>query len=152
MAPGQYRVRVAATDDSGKSGAVDVQVNAGLGTAGPLKLSSLLLGAPQGENGMKAQLTFSTEEQLMVYMELYGQLTAGIEVKFEIAKSDAGPALGDPYPPAGGGPTNEPDKLQVFAKIPIAKLAPGDYVIRALVKMEGQPEGKVIRTFRKVAK
>jgi hypothetical protein len=151
VAAGQYRVRVAATDSAGKAGAVDVPVNTTLVTAGPLKLSNLLLGAAAGDKGMKPQLVFSNEPNVIVFLELYGQLSAGISVKFEIAKSDAGAAT-DTYPPAGGGPTNEPDKLQVFGQIPIDKLPPGDYVIRALVQMEGQPEGKVTRTFRKIAK
>jgi hypothetical protein len=151
VAPGQYRVRVAATDDSGKSGAVDVMMNAGLTDAGPLKVSSLMVGAPMANKGMRPQLTFSNEESVLIFMELYGQLTAGISVKFELAKSDTGPAL-ETFAPSGGAPTNEPDKLQVFAQIPIAKLEPGDYVIRALVQMEGQPEGKVLKTIRKLAK
>jgi len=144
---GQYRIRVAATDTNGKSGAVDLMVNTALTAAGPLKVSGMMIGAPQGESGMKPQLAFTNEPNVIVFLELYGQLTAGISVKFEVAKSDAGAAT-DTYPPAGGGPTNEPDKLQVFGKIPIDKLAAGDYVIRALVQMEGQPEGKVMRTIR----
>jgi hypothetical protein len=148
---GQYRVRVAATDANGKSGAVDVTVNTAFTAAGPLKVSSLMVGAPEGASGMKPQLTFSNEEKVIVYLQLYGQLTAGISVKFELAKSDAGPAI-ETFPPSGGGPTNEPDKLQVFGEVPIAKLEPGDYVIRAVVQMEGQPEGKVLRTIRKAAK
>jgi hypothetical protein len=148
---GQYRVRVAAVDDAGKSGAVDLTLNVGLTAAGPLRVSSLMVGAPQGANGLKPQLTFSTEEQVIVFLQLYGPLTAGISVKFELAKSDAGPAM-ETFPPAGGGPTNEPDKLQVFGAVPIAKLEPGDYVIRAVVQMEGQPEGKVLKTIRKIAK
>jgi hypothetical protein len=148
---GQYRVRVAATDDAGRSGAVDIPLDVSLATAGPLRVSSLMFGAPEGTNGMKAQLTFSNEEQLIVFFQMYGQLTAGISVKFEVAKSDAGPTI-ETYPPSSGGPTNEPDKLQVVGRIPIAKLDPGDYVIRVIVQMEGQPEGKVTRTFRKIAR
>ena len=146
---GQYRIRVAAQDSTGKSGAVDIPVNATLAAAGPLKLSNLLIGSKQGDAGMKPQMTFKDEKEVLVFFELYGQLTAGISAKFELAKSDTGPAM-ETFQPAGGGPTNEPDKLQVFGSIPIEKLEPGDYVIRVLVQMEGQPEGKVLKTFRKV--
>jgi hypothetical protein len=151
VAPGQYRVRVAAQDSAGKSGAVDVSLNTTLVTAGPLKLSNLLIGAPQGDNGLRPQLTFTNEPEIRVFFEMYGPLTAGISAKFEVAKSDNGPAI-ETYMVAGGGATNEPDKFQVFGKIPIDKLAPGDWVVRAVVQMEGQPEGKAIRTFRKLAK
>lgn len=150
MGVGQYRIRVAATDSSGKSGAVDVPINTTMTAAGPLKVSSLLIGAST-DKGLSPRLQFGTEEKMLVFLEVYGQITAGLSVKFEVAKSDAGPAL-DTLPPAGGGPTNEPDKIQVYGEIPLAKYAPGDYVLRAIVGMEGSPEGKVMRTFRKVAK
>ena len=52
-----------------------------------------------------------------MFLQLYGQFTAQIGGKFELAKSDTGPAL-DTYPPAGVGPTEEPDKLQVFGEVP----------------------------------
>lgn len=151
LANGQYRVRVAAQDSTGKSGAVDLNFSTALATAGPLKLSNLMIGAPQGDNGLKPQMVFTNEPEIRVFFEMYGQLTAGISAKFELATSDAGPAK-ETFMVAGGGATNEPDKFQVFGKIPIDKLPPGDYVVRAVVQMEGQPEGKSIRTFRKVAK
>lgn len=147
---GRYRVRVAATDTSGKSGAVDVTVNAALTPAGPLKLGSLLLGAPT-EKGMSPRVQFSSEEKIIAYLEMFGQITGGISVKFELAKSDSGPAI-TTLQATGGGPTSEPDKFQINGEMPIAKLEPGDYVLRAVVQMEGQPEGKVLRTFRKIAK
>ena len=37
-------------------------------------------------------------------------------------------------------------------QLPIAKLAPGDYVVRAIVNAADQPPAKVYRTLRKVAK
>ena len=148
---GQYRIRVAATDSNGKSGAVDVPLNTALATAGPLKMSNLLIGAPQGDTGLRPQLTFKDEPEIRVFFEMYGQLTAGITAKFELAKSDTGAAV-ETFQPAGGGPGGEPDKYAVFGKIPIDKLAPGDYVVRVIVQMEGQPEGKVMKTFRKLAK
>jgi hypothetical protein len=148
---GPYRIRVAATDASGKSGAVDIPVDTTLTPAGPLKLGGLLLGAPTPTGSLKPQVVFSTEEKVLAYLEMYGQITGNISAKFELAKSDTGPAI-TTLPPAGGGPTNEPDKFQINGDIPIAKLEPGDYVIRVLVQLEGQPEGRVLRTFRKVAK
>jgi len=151
LAPGQYRVRVAAQDSTGKSGAVDLPLNVALIPAGSLKISQLLVGAPEGASGMKPQLQFSSEPKVIVFLQLYGQFTAQIGVKFEVAKSDTGAAM-DTYPPTGGGPTNEPDKLQVFAEVPIDKLPAGDYVIRAVVEVEGKAVGTAMRTIRKAAK
>jgi hypothetical protein len=51
---GQYRIRVAATDASGKSGAVDVNLNTALIQAGPFKISGLLTGSPDEKGSMAA--------------------------------------------------------------------------------------------------
>ena len=59
-----------------------------------------------------------------------------------------GPALKTIQP--GGQKTSEADKFLLLGEIPIADLKPGDYVIRAFVSLEGQPEGRDIRTLRKV--
>jgi hypothetical protein len=149
--PGQYRIRVAA-QAGGKSGAVDVDVNASLTTAGTLKMSHLLLGALDEKGGLKPRLIFTpAEEKLQAFFELYGTPTAEVSLKVELAKTDAGPAL-KTLQPTGGGPTEEPDKFSVVTEIPIKDLEPGDYVVRITMQMKGQPEGKIMRTFRKVAK
>lgn len=148
---GPYRIRVAATDASGKSGAVDVNIDTNLTQAGPLKLGGLMLGAPT-EKGMSPRLLFSGEDKIQVMFELYGVITADAKMKvgFEVASSDTGPTT-TAYQPSAASQL-QPDKFAIFGEIPIDKLAPGDYVIRAVAQLEGQPEGKVLRTFRKVAK
>jgi hypothetical protein len=35
--------------------------------------------------------------------------------------------------------------------VPIGSLPPGDYIVRALVALEGQPMTRVVRTLRKAA-
>jgi hypothetical protein len=126
-----------------------VTLNTNLTPAGPLKLGGMLIGALT-DKGLSPRMLFTNEEKGGAYMEMYGQITAAIEVKFEVAKSDTGKAIETIG--ASGGPTAEPDKFQINGEIPLAKLEPGDYVLRGIVKMEGQPEGRVVRTFRKVAK
>ena len=151
LTPGQYRIRMAATDASGKSGAVDVNLNANLISAGPFKISGLLIGASEGAGNMVPRFTYKTEEKILVLFELYGPVTAETKMRvgFEIASADAGPTRKDSsFTPIGVRPTNEPDKFQVFGEIPINDLPPGDYVIRAVVQAEGQPEGKSLRTIR----
>ena len=49
----------------------------------------------------------------------------------------------------GGQKTSEADKFILTSPIAIGDLKPGDYVVRAIVGMQGQPEGKVVATFRK---
>jgi hypothetical protein len=148
---GNYRIRVAASDSSGKAGAVDDTFTAGLTQAGPsLKLSGLTLFAQSG-TGISPRLQFKDEAEAIVLFELYGRPAGRLQAHLEVAKTPDGPAIGAPVQPGASG-TAEPDKFTLSAKIPIADLAPGDYVIRAIVNEEGQPEGRVMRTLRKLPK
>jgi hypothetical protein len=148
---GNYRIRVAATDAAGKAGAVDINVNTALTEAGPFKMSSLLLGAVT-ESGMRPKLIFKDEEVLQAMFEMYGipSATAKMRIGFELT----GPDLPKPqvFRPTGQMPSQEPDKFTIFGEVNIGKLPPGDYLITAILQQEGQPEGRVSRSFRKVAK
>jgi hypothetical protein len=146
--PGSYRLRLAATDTNGRMGAVDHTFSADLVPAGPLKLSALVLGTT-GANGFTPAFQFSTEPSAVAYLEIYGQI-AGQQVtaQIEVAATVDGPAIASVKP--GGRATAEPDKFILTAEIPLAALAPGDYVVRAIVALAGQPEGRVIQTLRKV--
>jgi hypothetical protein len=146
---GKVKVRVAAVDESGKGGAVDVEISTDLAAGGPLKLGGILLVAPRGTS-FSPTLIFTDEAEVGLNFELYGDISAGVEAKVEIAATPDGPALETTKP--GGQQTSEPDRFILQAKLPIAKLAPGDYVVRAIVNAAGQPPAKVYRTLRKVAK
>ena len=145
--PGTYRVRFAATDSTGRSGAVDFTVNAELTQAGPLKMSGLMIGALR-DKSMSPAMQFRDEASAVGYVELYGQLTGQVSARMEVASSLDGPALKTIQP--GGQGTAEADKFLLLGEIPIADLKPGDYVVRAFVSLQGQPEGRVVRTLRKV--
>ena len=147
--PGKIKVRVVALDESGKGGAVDVEVSTDLATGGPLKLGGILLVAPRGAAYSPA-LIFTDEAEIAFNFELYGDISAGVEAKVELAATPDGPALETTKP--GGQQTTEPDRFILQGKLPIAKLAPGDYVVRAIVNAAGQPPAKTYRTLRKVAK
>jgi hypothetical protein len=147
-AAGKYRLRLAMTDAEGRSGAVDVDLDANLTPAGSLKLGSIILAAPRGQS-YSPQMVFSADE-VALQVELYGQVTGQLSAKIEVAESTDGPAVVTAQ--VGGQGTSEPDKFILNGKFAIDKLAPGDYVVRVVVQMEGQPEGKVYRTLRKVAK
>jgi hypothetical protein len=146
-APGTYRVRFAATDASGRSGAVDYTVSAELTPAGPLKMSGLVVAALK-EKSMAPAMQFKDEATAIGYVEIYGQLTGQVSARMEVAATPDGPALKTIQP--GGQKTSEADKFLLIGEIPIADLKPGDYVVRAFVSLQGQPEGKVVRTLRKV--
>jgi hypothetical protein len=145
--PGPYRVRFAATDANGRSGAVDYSVNAELTPAGPLKMSGLVVAALR-DKSMAPTMQFKDEASAVGYVEIYGQLSGKVSARMEVAASVDGPAIKKIQP--GGQATSEADKFLLIGEIPIADLKPGDYVVRAFVSLEGQPEGRVIRTLRKV--
>jgi hypothetical protein len=50
----------------------------------------------------------------------------------------------------GGRLSSEPDKVLLTAELPIGSLEPGDYVVRAFLKMGDGAEGRLLRTLRKV--
>ena len=55
----------------------------------------------------------------------------------------------DPFPDAVSESRSGERRLATIA-IPIGALPPGDYIVRAIVSLEGQPAGRVSRTLRKV--
>ena len=145
--PGMYRVRVAATDSTGRGGATDVDVAAEMTPAGPLKLSSLVLGLWR-DNAFHPRLQFSTEPVVIAYLDVVGGAAGAPVAAFvEIARTANGPALATSRLAIEG--TSDPTRFQASAAVPIGALPPGDYVVRAIVGVEGQPMGRVVRVLRK---
>jgi hypothetical protein len=145
--PGSYRVRVAVTDASGKAGTVEYNLDANLVSAGTIKLSAMLLGALRG-TGFTPVMQFKDEEQAVVYVEAYGDRGQGsVSAKVELVGAD-GKVMQEIQP--GGSATNEPDKVILTAAVPLKELKPGDYVVRLRFQLQGQPEGVVSHTLRKV--
>ena len=100
-----------------------------------------------GSGGFTPLFQFTDQPQAVAYLEMYGQLTGQVSAKIEIAATPDGPAITSVQP--GGRATQEPDKFILTAMLPIDTLAPGDYVVRAIVVLQDQPEGRVFQTLRK---
>jgi hypothetical protein len=145
---GTYRLRAAASDSGGHLGAVDAPLTAELVAAGPLKLSSLVLGAPKDGGGFVPRMDFTSEPAAIVYLEIYGgKPNMPVAGTIEVAETVNGPAI--QAAKVQWGATGEPDRFNGFAPIALSSLKPGDYIVRAIVGVEGQPEGRVLRTLRK---
>jgi VWFA-related protein len=143
---GAYRLRMVASDKSGHGGAADVDVDAALTQAGPLQLSSLMLGVSRGGTFMP-RLQFGKEPVALATVELSGQATGTITIGLEVARTLDGPALvSTPLAVERLGD----DHYAATGAAPIGALPPGDYVVRAVVTVEGQPSVRVTRTLRKV--
>jgi hypothetical protein len=142
---GEYRLRVAATDTSGRAGAVDLKISAALIEAGPIRLGDLVLGK-MSETGPVPVMQFQTETEALAMIELYGRPEAPLKMYVEVL-NPAGEPIQVALAPSA---SNEKDKFLLSATLPIASLEPGDYTVRAVVGVEGHPEGQVTCTLRKL--
>jgi hypothetical protein len=145
--PGSYRVRLVATDAAGRGGSAEYSLDASLKSAGTMKLSGMLLGAARA-GGFAPVMQFRDEEAAIMYVEAYGDRgTGAVTAKVELVGGD-GKVMQELQP--GGSGTNEPDKVILTAQVPLKDLKPGDYVVRLRFQLEGQAEGQVSHTLRKV--
>lgn len=159
--PGPYRLRVAAVDSTGRQGTVEYELMATLTEAKPLSLSAIALGT-SSEGGFTPKLVFGGDQAAVAYFEMYGTPPSAdsISVRLEVAASPDDRALSsavprviapppDPRAAAGAAPVAGPERRMVVGAVPIAALPPGDYVVRAIVSVDGRPVGRVSRTLRK---
>lgn len=146
--PGGYRLRVAAIDSTGRAGTADYDVTAELADAGALLLSSVVLGVNRGANFVP-RLQFGAEPVAIGIVEIYGGVPgARLSTALEISATLHGPPLvAVPLAISRAGE----ERYVATGAIPLAALPPGDYIVRAMVGIEGQSLGRVMRTLRKVA-
>ena len=145
--PGPYRLRVAAVDSNGRQGTVEYEFVATLTGAKPLTLSDMALGTST-EGGLVPRLVFGGDQAAVTYFEVYGAVPSpdALTVRLEIAQSADDRALSSAVPRIV---TAEPERRMITGTLPIATLPPGDYVVRAIVSLDGRPIGRVLRTLRK---
>ena len=147
-APGTYRLRVAAVDAGGRTGAADYELRAEVPRADPLKLSTLVLGTQQPGGGFAPRLEFGAEPIAIGLLEIYGVPKGGtITVDLDVATTAEGAPLAAAQTSVTPGSTD--DMRVAFGGFSIDALAPGDYLMRAIVNLDGKPVGKVVRTLRK---
>jgi hypothetical protein len=147
--PGMYRVRIAATDDRGRGGTVDIEAAAQIVDAGALKMSAMVLGvAPSGSFSPRLQFD-AGDPQAIGYVEIYGVAKdAKLGVTFELAQTDGGPAMATGPSQIASGPTE--DARIAFGGFGIGPMEPGDLLMRAVVTLDGKRIGVVSRTLRKI--
>lgn len=146
-APGVYRMRVAAVDGSGRTGTADYEFRAEVARADPLKLSALVLGVQQ--NGAFApRMQFENDPIAIGLLEIYGApKSAAVSVDLHVARSPNAAPLATAQTTVTQA--SAPDVRIAFGGFNIASLAPGDYLMRATVSLDGKPVGRVARTLRK---
>lgn len=147
-APGSYRVRVAAVDGAGRLGTADYQLEAQIPRADPLKLSALVLGT-QAPSGFAPRLEFKNEPTAIGMVQIYGvPKGASVTVDLDVASTPEGVALATADTTVAPSKAAE-DQRVAYGGFAIDTLPPGDYLMRAVVSLDGKPVGKVVRTLRK---
>jgi hypothetical protein len=144
--PGAYRLRVAALDEAGRSGAADYEVTATIVKSGPLSISSLVLGLMR-EGRFVPRLQFSSEPLAVAYVELDGAPEgARVTAAVEVAQSLNGAAILTVPLAVQPGPEG---RYIGMGSVAVGALPPGDYIVRGVIGLEGHPPTRVVRTLRK---
>jgi len=154
--PGAYRLRVAVADAAGQSGSVERNIRAYMRRLGPFRVSDLMLGAPTPGAGASSIVPTVTGQATGNVLHAYFEISADSPAVFdraaislEVAANADGPALQT----ASGLPQAteaDPRSRALGAAIPISALAPGPYVARAVILVNGQKAGAITRAFQVV--
>lgn len=150
--PGAYRLRMAASELSGRRGTVDVEFDARLTPASAFALGPLMFGA-LAVDAFQPQLQPAADTPaIMAYAEVYGQPDAADTwtATFEIARTPDGAAI--VTTPGSVRSTPDPQRRAALGTLDLAALSPGDYLVRAIVLRNGAEIGRVSRTLRKAAR
>jgi VWFA-related protein len=147
--PGEYRLRAAALDTRGRRGAVDYEFDAALTKMGALEAGALMLGTLERDTFKPRMLTDARTGDLSGYLELYGTPAGGqrVSVMLELAARPDDPPLVSAT--AEVQRSSDPDRFIVTGFLPLAGIAAGDYVARAVVRLDGHVIGRVVRAVRK---
>lgn len=147
--PGQYRLRAAAIDSTGRRGTADYEFAAEPVSAGNLSLSGMVLGVSFQKNFLP-KLQFVKEPTAAGQLEILGAPPAGVlSVAMELAHTEDGPAL--VRVPGAIVATSDTQRQRATGVVPVGNLAPGDYVMRAVLSLDGAPIGRVTRVLRKAS-
>jgi VWFA-related protein len=148
--PGEYTLRLAAVDESGRSGSVHHSINARLTRmGGGLSVSDLML-VPQpptaGELPRPRPSTVIDNDTVSAMLELTGgdqSLLGRAKVTLQIADAENGNALVN----VEARNVARGNVRAFAATMRLGVLPAGEYVARALISVPGQPEQRLTRPF-----
>jgi len=147
LAPGRYRVRLAAVEANGRSGTLEVPIVAGLRSVGGFQLGDLIVGTVAGQS-LTPSIYAPAGNPLVPTLEMttadsarFAQTSVGFEVRRP--GSDDVVVTG-----TSRLEQTQYDRQQIArGTVPTSELAPGEYTLSAVIKVDGQPAGRVSRTF-----
>jgi hypothetical protein len=145
VVPGEYVVRLAVIDGD-RAGSLEIPVRAALEPAGPLRITALIAGGPIPPGSLMTpaigyRVRFGTVQG---YFEAYGPAAGDAEATFEVAVSDAAPALMSVESAA----RKAGDDRAIFtAIVPVQPLPSGAYRLRAVLKTDERTAATLVRAF-----
>ena len=102
------------------------------------------------EHDFVPKLQYVSEPTANGYFEMFGPPPAGtLSVAMELATTEDGAAL--VRVPGAIMTTKDADRRRATGVVPIGQLSPGDYVLRAVVSLDGKPIATLSRILRKAA-
>ena len=147
LAPGRYRVRVAAVEGTGRAGTLEVPIVAGLRSVAGFQLGDLIVGTVSGQ-ALTPSIYASAGSPLIPTLEMTTADSARFaqtSVAFEVRRGGS-----DDVVVTGTSRLEQTqyDRQQIArGTVPTTDLAPGEYTLSATIKVDGQPQGRVSRTF-----
>jgi VWFA-related protein len=151
LAPGRYRIRVAATAADGRAGVIDAPLNVGLRAAGPLQLSDVIVGTALSGRVQPQSRVFAGQT-LAALLEIVSADVAALEktrVAMEIIPAGAAEPARRVLMAARGGASSV--VVLAEAQIDTKALPPGRYTASAIPLIDTQIVGRVSRAFEIVA-
>lgn len=147
---GQFRLRWAASELSGRRGTVDLDVDVRLTAAGAFRLSALMLGRLAADTFVPELQPAPGATAVEWYAEIYGEPAAGQTLT---SRLDVLPSLnGTATSSTEGRVLTSPDSARraMTGRVDVSALPPGDHLFRATLTVNGTDAGSVLRTYRKV--
>ena len=151
---GLHALKVAVTDDTGKTGSVEHSFKAQLTNAGQARTGDLLIAESSGNAAWNTSPTVSGEfvdlESVHGYLELDADSPDVLQettVAFEIAAREDSRALESTPARVVGNAGSSPRRV-AEGVLSVALLPPGDYYARAVVRVSGKKTAQLVRPFR----
>jgi hypothetical protein len=111
-------------------------------------MSALVIGTQAQGGGFVPRLEFTSETIAIGLVEIYGVPKSGaLTVSLDVASTPDGQPLATAETTIGRGSAD--DARTAIGGFGVDSLPPGDYLMRAVILLDGKPVGRVMRTLRK---
>lgn len=146
--PGIYNIKLAVVDPKGRAGSVERTFDAKLTTAGQLKFGELMLAEVAGRSARPTVDGRINADTLMAYAEIYSDASGPLQsatARIEIGKTETDTP--NEIANLTFSDRKTEGKRTAEGAVPIALLAVGDYIARAVFTVDGKVMGQVTRPF-----